>query len=384
MRPQRRRVLGQVRETARTGTDTSGSAFVPETHSHSSRGAQGSRPALACGHLPVTNPDAHFVKPVTTSGLPHLGADLERIDTALRGAVSSPEPMLADAGAHLLGSGKRVRSTLTLVCAAAVTGADRPATEQAVTGAVACELVHMGSLYHDDVIDEAETRRGIPSVNARWSNIVAILAGDHLLARASSLAASLGADVAGLLAATIAELCRGEVGELTHLFDVERSEESYYSAIEGKTAALFATSCRIGAMVSDAGLPITDALTRFGTHLGMCFQIIDDCLDLTSTDATLGKPAGQDLVEGIYTLPVIYALRESPELRAALGGPIPEGSLDELRAQVVASGAVEAANGVAADHASKAMESLRGADGLDSEVVAWLAGYADRLAARDR
>ena len=106
--------------------------------------------------------------------------------------------------------------------------------------------MHLGSLYHDDVIDEAETRRGVPSVNARWSNIVAILAGDFLLARASSLAASLGADVAGLLAATIGELCRGQVLELQHLFDVDRSVEAYASAIEGKTAALFAAACRIG------------------------------------------------------------------------------------------------------------------------------------------
>ena len=114
---------------------------------------------------------------------------------------------------------------------------------------MAVELVHLGSLYHDDVIDEAETRRGVPSVNARWSNIVAILAGDYLLARASALAASLGADVAALLAATIGELCRGQVLELQHLFDVDRSEETYASAIEGKTASLFATSCRIGGMV---------------------------------------------------------------------------------------------------------------------------------------
>src|SRR5439155_23794552 len=102
--------------------------------------------------------------------------------------------------------------------------------------AAAVELVHLGSLYHDDVIDEAETRRSVPSVNARWSNIVAILAGDYLLARASEHAASLGADVAGLLARTIGELCRGQVLGLQHLFDVTRTEEAYDSAIEGKTA----------------------------------------------------------------------------------------------------------------------------------------------------
>ena len=188
--------------------------------------------------------------------------------------------------------GKRLRPTLTLCAAYAAQGVEA-ASDAAVTGSVSCELVHLGSLYHDDVIDEAETRRGVPSVNARWSNIVAILAGDYLLARASSLAASLGADVAGLLAATIGELCRGQVLELQHLFDVTRTEEAYSSAIEGKTAALFATSCRIGGMVSDVDEPTLDALTRFGHHLGMCFQIVDDVLDLTASDEALGKPAGR-------------------------------------------------------------------------------------------
>jgi len=323
--------------------------------------------------------------PVTPADLEPLAEDLERLDTALRGAVDHQDRFLAEVGSHLLsGSGKRVRSTLTIVASYAVRGLDRPASEQAITGGCACELVHMGSLYHDDVIDEAQTRRGVPSVNARWSNIVAILAGDYLLARASSLAASLGADVAALLAATIAELCRGEVRELQHLFDVERDEEEYYSSIEGKTSSLFATSCRVGGMVSTAPAPTTDALERFGRHLGMCFQIVDDCLDLTSTDQALGKPAGQDLVEGIYTLPVIYALRESPELRAALGRPPTPDTLGELRNQVIASGAVDAARSVAIDHATKATEALRGADSLDPGVVAWLSAYTEGLVSRDR
>ena len=271
--------------------------------------------------------------------LPALADDLARVDGSLRESVRTSDPFLADVAAHLIGAGgKRLRPTLTL-CASYASGATLkdagatgPASGDAVTGGVACELVHLGSLYHDDVIDEAETRRGVPSVNARWSNIVAILAGDFLLARASSLAASLGADVASLLAATIGELCRGQVLELQHLFDVDRSEDDYASAIEGKTAALFATSCRIGGMVSGVSDPTLDALTRFGRHLGMCFQIVDDVLDLTSTDAALGKHAGQDLLEGIYTLPVIYVLRESEPLREMLGHPLDHAQLEEARA----------------------------------------------------
>src|SRR5437588_1142619 len=249
-----------------------------------------------------------------------LTGDLVRVEKALREAVRTPDPFLGDVASHLIGAGgKRIRPLLTLCAAYAANGGERPVVDDAITGAVSVELVHLGSLYHDDVIDEAETRRGVPSVNARWSNIVAILAGDYLLAQASSLAASLGADVAGLLASTIGELCRGQVLELQHLFDPDRSEESYLSAIEGKTASLMATSCRIGAMVSGVSADSLDALTQFGHHLGMCFQIVDDVLDVTSTEAALGKPAGHDVHEGVYTLPVIYALAGAPELRALLG-----------------------------------------------------------------
>jgi heptaprenyl diphosphate synthase len=326
--------------------------------------------------------------------LPALPDDLARVDVALRESVQTSDPFLAEVATHLIGAGgKRLRPTLTLVSAYASTDAADAdadaATDRALTGAVACELVHLGSLYHDDVIDEAETRRGVPSVNARWSNIVAIMAGDFLLARASSLAASLGADVASLLAATIGELCRGQVLELQHLFDVDRSEEDYSSAIEGKTAALFATSCRIGGMVSGVGDPSLDALTRFGRHLGMCFQIVDDVLDLSSTDDALGKHAGQDLLEGIYTLPVIHVLRESGELRDLLGGPLDRAQLEAARSLVcgplaAGSTAVEVALGVARDHAVKARDALDGADGLDPDVCRTLGRLVDGLVHRDR
>jgi heptaprenyl diphosphate synthase len=323
--------------------------------------------------------------------LPALPDDLVRVDAALRESVQTPDPFLAEVATHLIGAGgKRLRPTLTLVSAYATgAGGTKPSSDAALTGSVACELVHLGSLYHDDVIDEAETRRGVPSVNARWSNIVAILAGDFLLARASSLAASLGADVASLLAATIGELCRGQVLELQHLFDVDRSEEDYASAIEGKTAALFATSCRIGGMVSGVADPTLDALTRFGRHLGMCFQIVDDVLDLSSTDDALGKHAGQDLLEGIYTLPVIYMVRESDELRELLGGPLDPEQLDVARALSlgplsVGSTAVEVALGVARDHAVKARDALDGADGLDPHVCRTLSRLVDGLVHRER
>jgi heptaprenyl diphosphate synthase len=323
-------------------------------------------------------------RPAPTVTLAPLEGDLARVEAALHAAVRTQDPFLGNVAAHLISAGgKRLRPALALCAAYASTAVVR-ASDAAVTGAVAVELVHLGSLYHDDVIDEAETRRGVPSVNARWSNIVAILAGDFLLARASALAASLGAEVAGLLAATIGELCRGQVLELQHLFDPERSEDGYESTIEGKTAALFATSCRIGAMVSGTPDPTLDALTRFGRHLGMCFQIVDDVLDLIADEAVLGKPAGQDLLEGVYTLPVIYALRESPELRVVLGQPIELEQLAEVRRVATANGAVDAALDVARDHAVKAREALEGAEQLDRSVCDELGRLVDSLLTRDR
>jgi heptaprenyl diphosphate synthase len=243
-------------------------------------------------------------------------------------------------------------------------------------------LVHLGSLYHDDVIDEAETRRGVPSVNARWSNIVAILSGDFLLAQASSLAASLGADVAGLLADTIGELCRGQVLELQYLFDTDRTHESYFSTIEGKTASLMATACRIGGMVSGVSDATLDALTQFGLHVGMCFQIVDDVLDVTASEAELGKPAGNDVHEGVYNLPVINALESTPELRDLLGRKLERPEVEKVVALVAVPSVVDASLAVARTHAAKANAALDGATELDGAVCDRLRAMVDGLVLR--
>jgi heptaprenyl diphosphate synthase len=324
------------------------------------------------------------MKLAETLRLEPLAGDLARVETGLGEAVRHHDRFLGDVASHLMGAGgKRVRPALTLGAAYAATKGTRSVDDGVVTGAVAIELVHLGSMYHDDVIDEAETRRGVPSVNARWSNIVAILSGDFLLARASSLAASLGSEVAGLLADTISELCRGQVLELQHLFDVDRSEEGYSSAIEGKTAALFAAACRIGGMVSGVGDADLDALTRFGHHTGMCFQIVDDVLDITATEEVLGKPSGQDLMEGVYTLPVIYALAGSEPLRELLAQPLPPERLADARKLASANGSVDAALGVARDHAAKAIDALAGAEGLDPGVCEALGRLVGGLVERD-
>lgn len=322
------------------------------------------------------------MSPLDALGLAPMAADMERVETALRGSVLSSDPFLSDVAGHLVSAGgKRLRPALALCASYAAKGVG-PVSDDAITGGISVELVHLGSLYHDDVIDEAETRRGVPSVNARWSNIVAILAGDYLLARASSLAASLGADVAALLAATIGELCRGQVLELQHLFDADRSVDAYTSAITGKTASLFGTACRVGGMVSAVDDPTLDALTEFGHHLGMCFQIVDDVLDVTATDEELGKPAGNDILEGVYTLPVIHALAASEELRELLGRKIDPSQLDRARELVKSGDAVDRSIEAARGHAADASAVLASTSALDAEVVEGLTRLVDTLVTR--
>lgn len=291
--------------------------------------------------------------------LPVLEDEMRRIDAALAASVELDDPYLSEIAGHLIrAGGKRIRPMLSVLSAMAG-GAD--VTDDVIAGGVAVELVQVGSLYHDDVIDEAETRRGAPSVNARWDNIQAILAGDFLLARASEIAASLGTEVAGLLAHTIGRLCSGQISELRTAFSTERTEGVYLASIREKTASLISAACRIGAITAGLRRPQIDALTAFGEAFGMVFQIRDDVLDVIATDEELGKPAGNDLVEGVYTLPVIRALRMpqvGPELRNLLGAPLDVPERDKARDIVRASGAVEASVGVAAEWADRARSSL--------------------------
>ena len=270
------------------------------------------------------------------------GADehLARIDERLLAAVTTDDPHLTEMTSHLIrAGGKRLRPLLGVLSAS--TGAD--VTLDVIDGGVAVELVQVGSLYHDDVIDEADSRRGVESVNVRWNNLTAILAGDFLLAKASEIAASLGTEVAGLLARTIGRLCEGEILELRHAYSTARPEDAYFAAIEGKTASLYATACRIGGIVGELPRPHVDALTDYGLSFGMAFQLVDDVLDLVATEEELGKPAAHDLTEGVYNLPVLRALQTdvAGELAPLLGSPIEGAERDRARDLVLESGGVE-------------------------------------------
>jgi len=311
-----------------------------------------------------------------------MTTDLARVEAELVRAVQAADPFLTGVTSHLIpAGGKRLRPALALAVGAL---AGQPVSDDVVMGAVAVELVHLGSLYHDDVIDAATTRRTVESVNARWGNLVAILAGDFLLARASEIAAALGTEVAGLLAATIGRLCEGQVRELSQAFDAGRTEESYLTSIGGKTAALMSTACRIGAITAGISRAGTDASTEYGQQIGMVFQIIDDVLDVVATPEELGKPAGNDIADGVYTLPVIRALSgPSPvaePLRALLGRPLQGDELDQARRLVLEDGAVASAIDVARRYAGEAAASLTTLDSSAApDVQKALACLGDHL-----
>jgi len=251
-----------------------------------------------------------------------LRAGLDRVEEALQKAVRADFDFLTETASHLIeAGGKRFRPMLVLL--AGYFG--DPTDPRLVPGAVAIELTHLATLYHDDVIDEADFRRGRASANSRWDNTVAILTGDYLFARASEISSDLGTEVSKLLARTIATVCDGQIREVGMAGRLDlQTEDSYMEAINRKTAALIATSCRLGGMLSDAGEPHTDVLERFGGALGVGFQLSDDIMDVISTEGELGKEPGVDIKEGVYTLPVLQALEGNEELRALLADGPPD------------------------------------------------------------
>jgi heptaprenyl diphosphate synthase len=255
--------------------------------------------------------------------LPQIWEQMDHVERRLFEVTTAGDATLTEIAQHLLtAGGKRYRPLLALLAAEFGPASDhRP-----VEAAVSVELIHVGSLYHDDVIDESDTRRGAISANANWENTVAILAGDFLMARASETAAThLSQEAVRLLASTYAELVEGQTRELALDFDLDHSIGDYERVIGQKTASLIRTSARLGAMAADADPAVTDAVTEWGWEVGMVFQIADDALDLTSTTADLGKPAGSDILEGKFTLPVLLALDgpDGDRIRKLLDQPRP-------------------------------------------------------------
>jgi heptaprenyl diphosphate synthase len=251
-----------------------------------------------------------------------LRARLNDVEESLEKWVRSDTDFVSEAASYLVAAGgKRFRPLLVLLSGYFGDGSD----PRLIDGATAIELTHVATLYHDDVIDEAETRHGVPSVNARWDNTVAILTGDFLFAKASEISADLGAEVTRLLARTIATVCDGQIREVAISGRTDQTEDAYMEIIRRKTASLIATSCRLGGMLSEAPPETVEVLDDFGMALGIGFQLSDDIMDVISSEEELRKQPGQDMREGVYTLPVLYALqdgRRAEELASLLAdGP---------------------------------------------------------------
>jgi heptaprenyl diphosphate synthase len=279
---------------------------------------------------------------------------MARIEELLfRAAGASQLALVAEASTHLIkAGGKRLRPALVMISSRA----GEPARRATDLAATAIELVHLATLYHDDVIDETETRRGVPTAHAKWGTDVAVLAGDYLFASGSALGADAGGEVPGILARAIAEVCEGQIAETEAAGDPARRVADFLDTIRKKTGALFRASCDLGAATSGASEADRRALVGFGSHLGLAFQMVDDLLDLTGDPRVTGKMPGTDLKEGVYTLPVLLACRKDPGLAARLRAG--RRSLDEVLPALEATGGLEEAIDRARGEAAAAERAL--------------------------
>jgi heptaprenyl diphosphate synthase len=290
-----------------------------------------------------------------------LEEDLARVEQLLMKELTGRDRFLDEVTSHLVAAGgKRLRPILTLCGAyAGQRGpALEPAPEAAIVSAAAFEALHLCTLYHDDVIDDATLRRGVPSANARWGNTVAVIGGDILLARAFRLGASIGSAEATLLAWALENLCAGQADEFSSMYDPHRDEAAYECAIAGKTAALMAASLQAGGLAAALDPADLERLSIAGHELGMAFQLIDDLLDLLGSTSAIGKPSGTDIAEGVYTLPVILELRTNARLRVLLGSPPSAAEAEEARQLVVAGTGPAVAAERARKHAGRALAVL--------------------------
>jgi len=287
-----------------------------------------------------------------------VSAGLARVEELLEQELISEFGFVTEAASHLMhAGGKRFRPLFTLVAAGI---GPRPDSDDVVTAAAVVELVHLATLYHDDVMDEAEIRRGAKSANARWDNSIAILTGDFLFAHASRLVADLGPDAVRIIAETFAELVTGQTRETVGAAADEDPIDHHLRVLDEKTASLIDTCARYAGIFSGAPDEHVLALRRYGRAVGVAFQVSDDILDICSTDS--GKTPGTDLREGVRTLPVLYTLADpaaDPRLRELVAGPIrSEAELAEAVALLAASPGMATARDTLAGYAQAAAAEL--------------------------
>ncbi|HWJ08297.1 MAG TPA: polyprenyl synthetase family protein [Nocardioides sp.] len=249
---------------------------------------------------------AELALPIVDDALAErLRRRMAAVEEALFDHASSRAPYVTEAARHLLAAGgKRFRPLLVLLAAEA---GPRPDSEEVLTAACVVEITHVGSLYHDDVMDEAALRRGEDSANARYDNLVAILTGDWLFAKSSELTSRLGPEAVRIQAETFTRLVEGQILETVEPGPGEDALAHYLEVVAGKTGSLIATSAHYGALFSGADPDVVAALTEYGELVGTAFQLSDDILDIASESEESGKTPGTDLKEGVPTLPVLMA-----------------------------------------------------------------------------
>ena len=268
---------------------------------------------------------------MSTFGIPNVAPELEahlisrmaEVESLLRSHTRSEYPFVDETAHHLVAAGgKRLRPLLTLLTAQY----GDPSGQGVIAAAVACEITHLATLYHDDVMDDAPLRRGVESANMRWGNTIAILTGDFLFAKSSDLLADLGPAAVRLQARTFERLVIGQIMETQGPNPGQDPLEHYLKVVADKTGSLIAASARYGGMISGAPAEITDTVTIFGEKIGVAFQLADDVIDIASESNQSGKTPGTDLREGVPTLVTLNVMKSNDpadaDLKRLLSAPI--------------------------------------------------------------
>lgn len=291
----------------------------------------------------------------------YLKKDLDLVEDSLNHSVQAEHPVLRQATLQLLqAGGKRIRPVFVLLSGQI----GNYNIENLKTVAVSLELIHMATLVHDDVVDDAELRRGKPTVKSVYGNRVAMYTGDYMLARALENITTLkDSKMHQLLAKTLVEVCIGEIEQIEFKYRWDQNLRDYLRRIKRKTALLIATSCKLGALAGDVSEKDANKLYRYGYYIGMSYQIIDDILDFTSTEKELGKPAASDLLQGNITLPVLYGMQDktfNAMLKKTFLNPkeVTKGNVDDLLAALKKTTAIEKSYYMSEVYLTKALNSL--------------------------
>lgn len=287
-----------------------------------------------------------------------LKDDIQQLEEELYASINTTNLDLKRSSVHLLrAGGKRIRPVFVLLGGKS----GQYDLEKLKPVAVSLELIHMATLVHDDVIDNAETRRGKPTVKSKWDNRVAMYTGDYLLAKALETITQLdNPKLHAIFSKALVDMCLGEIEQIKALYEWNQSLRTYFLRIKRKTALLMAISCQLGGIACHADDKTVEALRRYGYYVGMAFQITDDILDFTGSEQQLGKPAGSDLLQGNVTLPVLAAFKD-PSVKQNIIAQFEENNpnMKHIIQLVTDSGGIEEAKQIANRYLNKARQALQ-------------------------